>query len=262
MKWLKHMVDSGDDPDIDDAISLFGGDGYYVFFRTLEVMSREFDYENPGKNRFSVSFFRKKFRVSWRKTAKILSFFDQRKRIFFDFSNGDKLGEVNLFCPKLKGLCDEHTRKMLSKNSGVTQELRRSKSHTEAEAEAEAEADLLKADGASANKKIKDEIKSASSDLMAVCADLKYDFDAGKWAGEWIKKNGHPMAIVDSMNRLTQRLIDKSKGRIDKPYGYIEQIMKRINGNYWESENQKNSENLKACKMDGDLKKLISNIGR
>ena len=75
MKWFKHISDSGDDPDIDDAITLFGPDAYYVFFRTLEVMSREFDINTPGVSEFSVEFLRKKYRTSWRKTVKVLQFF-------------------------------------------------------------------------------------------------------------------------------------------------------------------------------------------
>ena len=83
MKWYKHLVDSGDDPDIDDAINLFGPAGYYVFFRTLEVMSREFDVNAPGKNVFSVKFFRKKLNVSWIKAQKILNFYNSKRRILF-----------------------------------------------------------------------------------------------------------------------------------------------------------------------------------
>ena len=118
MKWFKHLVDSGDDPDIDDAVSLYGYAGYYVFFRTLEVMAREFDIENPGKNRFSVSFFRKKLRSNWGTTQEVLEFYQDRKRIFFSFENEKKMNMINLNCPKLKKLCDEYTKKQLVEKSG------------------------------------------------------------------------------------------------------------------------------------------------
>lgn len=120
MKWFKHISDSGDDPDIDDAISIFGSDGYYVFFRTLEIMSREFDIENPGESKFSVEFFRKKFRNYWPKTQKILQFYQERERIFFKFENNQRMNLIYLKCPKLKLLCDEYTKKQLMAKSGQT----------------------------------------------------------------------------------------------------------------------------------------------
>jgi hypothetical protein len=260
VKWYKHLVDSSDDPDIDDAISLFGTDGYYVFFRTLEIMSREFDYKNPGKNRFSIEFFRKKFRISWRKTVKVLSFFHQKNRIFCNISNGDKLGRIDLYCPKLKELCDEHTRKIMSKNSGVTQELLRS--YSPQEPEPEPEPDSLTTDGPSATDKIKKEIKRASGDLVVSCENQKYDFDVGKWVGSWLKKNGHPDAMIESMGHLTRRILDNTKPRLENPYGYIEHIMKRVNGNYWERASRKEAAILNSVQINAELKNMISQIGK
>lgn len=111
MKWFKHISDSGDDQDIDDAVALFGPDGYYVFFRTLEIMAREFKIDSPGRNSFTKTFFFKKFRSSGRKVTKVLTFYNQRERIFFSVSDEGRLGTVSLYCPKLKDLCDEWTRK-------------------------------------------------------------------------------------------------------------------------------------------------------
>lgn len=260
MKWFKHLVSSGDDPDIDDAISLFGAEAYYVFFRTLEIMSREFDYENPGKNQFSVVFFRKKFRVSWQKVTKILRFFDGKGRIFFQFKDGDKLGEVSLYCPKLKELCDEHTRRVMGPKSGVNQESLRIKSHTEAEAEAEA--DYLKADrGAIAIKKIEKNIEIAIGEIAIVNRKMNYDFDVKTWVAKWKKANGHLGAILESLNKLTCRMIDKSKPQLKNPFGYVDIIMKRVNGNYWESENQKIAQNMKNGNASGKLKELTTGIG-
>jgi hypothetical protein len=118
MKWLKHIVESGDDPDIDDSITLFGADGYYVFFRTLEVMGREFDINKPGINIFSVEFLRNKYRVSWGKVVKILSFYQEKKRIFHEFLDDNRLPSIMLNCPKLQELSDEYTQKGLKKMSG------------------------------------------------------------------------------------------------------------------------------------------------
>jgi len=127
MKWFKHISDSADDPDVDDSMTLFGSDGYVVFFRTLEIMSREFDIKNPGSSTFSISFYRKKFRISWKKLSKILKFFEKRKRFFVTFSNGDGLDLITINCPKLKDYCDEYTKKRLAPLSGQTPDKLRSK---------------------------------------------------------------------------------------------------------------------------------------
>lgn len=135
MKWLKHIVDSGDDPDIDDSITIFGSDGYYVFFRTLEVMGREFDIENPGVNTFSTEFLRKKYRVSWGKVVKILSFYQEKGRIFHEFFNDNRLPSIRLNCPKLQELSDEYTQKAIKKMSGQTPDQCRDKVSIEEERE-------------------------------------------------------------------------------------------------------------------------------
>ena len=131
MKWFKHLCDSGDDPDIDGAAILFGSDGPWVFFRTLEIMAREFDYQNPGQNSFLWAFYRKKFRISARKLRKILNFFDKKQRIFCRFYSEGPVEMIELNCPKLRELSDEHTRKVLGKLSGVGQESIRNESRTD-----------------------------------------------------------------------------------------------------------------------------------
>lgn len=113
MKWLKHMVDSGDDPDIGILMNKFGNRGYYMFFRTLEIMAREFDVHNPGKNTFDFRWLLARYHG--RVGAKLLqSFFKvttQMKRIKCKI-NGEK---ISLNCPKLKELADEYTEKQLKK---------------------------------------------------------------------------------------------------------------------------------------------------
>ena len=114
MKWFKHISDSLDDPDISDAVKIFGPAAYLVFFRTLEIMAREFDEKKPGICRFSVDFLSKKYPISWQKTVKILQFYKQRKRIYIKFYDGNHLKMVRLNCPKLKILTDEWTSKKKS----------------------------------------------------------------------------------------------------------------------------------------------------
>ena len=118
MKWFKHLVDSGDDPDIMEAIVRFKSDGYMVFFRTIEIISREFDVDNPGVNTFPVEVLRKKYPISWQKTVKILRFFHQKERIFIRFLKKCGINQVRLNCPRLKELSDEYTQRMLKEKSG------------------------------------------------------------------------------------------------------------------------------------------------
>lgn len=250
MKWYKHLVDSGDDPDIDDAISLFGPDAYYVFFRTLEIMSREFDYKNPGKNEFSVTFFKKKFRISWKKTVKVMQYFDQRGRIFSNFSNNCKLGKIELYCPKLQELCDEHSRKKMSKKSGVSQESVRNESRAEPEAEAEAEPEAEPEPEADYLKKQFFNNEFLKSDEINLASKRKI-FEYIEKSAQYLKDK-NIFSEVDSFiekmrnKKINERAILHSlircsiKCKFDAtPWHYCSKIIQIENGNYNEIENGK-----------------------
>jgi len=116
MKWFKHLVDSGDDPDIGAIVNRFGPRGYYLFFRTLEIMAREFSIHHPGRNTFQIQWLLQRY--SCQTGKKVLT-------NFFRFTN--KLGRIRcrinrdtvfLNCPKLKDLADEYTLKQL-KDVGI-----------------------------------------------------------------------------------------------------------------------------------------------
>jgi hypothetical protein len=119
MKWFKHLSKSLSDPVIFEAIEKFGGDGYLVFFGTLELMSDEFDIFNPGINTFSWGFLRKNLQISRKKMLKIYSFFDKKAKENQSKNKGFLISTNNegitINCKKLAELCDEHTRKLLSK---------------------------------------------------------------------------------------------------------------------------------------------------
>ncbi len=120
MKWYKHLVDSGDDPDIRDSMTLFGEKAYYIFFRTLEVLSREFDINNPGTSTFSLQYFYSRFyRCNGRTLAKVLQFFQDRHRFDIQYSENKNFKEITIKCLKLKDLCDEYTKKLILQKSGV-----------------------------------------------------------------------------------------------------------------------------------------------
>lgn len=131
MKWFKHLTGALNDNLIFEAIERFGGDGYLVFFGTLETVADEFDIFNPGSCRVSIKKLTKNFQISRQKLVKILSFFDQKakekpteNKSFFVCFEKD---HVVIKCNRLAELCDEHTQKMLKKNresvgseSGIT----------------------------------------------------------------------------------------------------------------------------------------------
>ena len=81
MKWLKHSTGSHDDPDISDAMDLFGDAGYTVFFITLEIYGQEFSHLEDGFLTISKTFLRRKLRKSWTKVEQILNFYSKKKRM-------------------------------------------------------------------------------------------------------------------------------------------------------------------------------------
>ncbi len=136
MKWYKHLVDSGDDPDIQDAMMMFGDCAYYIFFRTLEVMAREFNENNPGVCKFSEEYFFNRFMTTskrssstrWQRFSRnlvrdVVMFYAERGRFIVTFSENKHFKEITINCPKLKDLCDEYTQKLILQKSGVNREL-------------------------------------------------------------------------------------------------------------------------------------------
>lgn len=120
MKWFKHLTGALNDNLIFESIERFGGDGYLVFFGTLETIADEFDIFNPGSCRLSIKKLTKNFQISRQKLVKILSFFDQKakekqteSKSFFVCFEKD---HVVIKCNRLAELCDEHTQKLLKKN--------------------------------------------------------------------------------------------------------------------------------------------------
>lgn len=118
MKWFKHIASSLDDPDIEESIQLFKGDGYLVFFGVLEIMADEFDIKNPGIVRLPLRHITKRLQLSPRKTLEILSFFGKKERKKAQISYTIDGHYITLNCPKLRELCDEWTKKQLRSKDG------------------------------------------------------------------------------------------------------------------------------------------------
>jgi hypothetical protein len=112
MKWFKHLVESGNDPDIGAIMDEFGFQGYYLFFRTLEILGRECDPHNPGELNCNFSWLKSQFFCGISK-KKLKSFYDfcsklnkGKGRFVYEMNGRD----INLKCMKFKELVDEYTR--------------------------------------------------------------------------------------------------------------------------------------------------------
>jgi len=108
LKWYKHLTASGTDPDIGELIDELGFKGYYLFFRTLEIMSIEYNISNPGQNLFNFDWFLNQFsrKINQKTLLKFLQITNKTGRILYQLNGKD----IHLNCPKLKHLTDEYTR--------------------------------------------------------------------------------------------------------------------------------------------------------
>jgi hypothetical protein len=116
MKWFKHLVDSGSDPDLQEAVYLFGPEAYYIFFRTLEILAREYKDETPGENTFLYETYRKNYQVSSRKLLETLEFFHEKNRILMKVFKEKKYLYIKLKCPKLVELTEQTSTKRVQKH--------------------------------------------------------------------------------------------------------------------------------------------------
>ena len=273
MKWFKHLVDSGDDPDIDDAISVFGPDGYYVYFRTLEIMSREFDPRRPGKNTFSVIYFRKKFRISWRKVRTILGFYQEKKRIFFRLFHDKRLEQIELNCPKLKELADEYTRKQIASLSGHTPDSHPKKVRLEVETEVDFKNNGAGQARAAPSESVPKPEKSGqlfhhkdapeTAEIVALCEAIaavcsRKQFNVFQWVQYWTNKNAHPGAIVKTLTSLKKAW----PVRTGKPWAYADATIRTVNGNFNEREAIERAAQFKReITLDPRFRELLKGIG-
>jgi len=118
-------------------VEKYGGDGYMVFFGTLEVMAREFDVKAPGNCTVSVRYLAKKLQLSTKLVIKILNYCAEKNRIYYTLTGTT----ISLNCPKLIKMCDEFTTRMLKQESGVEPDKVGTESGTEVEVEVEVEKD-------------------------------------------------------------------------------------------------------------------------
>lgn len=130
MKWFKHLVDSGDDPDVGYLMSKYGFKGYYMFFRTLEIMSREFDEAKPGENQFAFRWFLQRFHngIGKKLLLNFLKSASQLERLNYRLIKGHNGGEIWIKFHKLKDLTDDYTARIVRTKSEQNSKFLRSKS--------------------------------------------------------------------------------------------------------------------------------------
>jgi len=119
MKWFKHLAGSLKDSIIFEAVTKFQGDGYLVFFGTLELMADEFDIYHPDTVTIPIKKMTSFFQLSRQKTLKILAFFDEKAKMF-QRENKSFFAEINnthvtIICKRFAALADNHTTNELAK---------------------------------------------------------------------------------------------------------------------------------------------------
>jgi hypothetical protein len=119
MKWFKHLAGSLKDSIIFEAVTKFQGDGYLVFFGTLELMADEFDIYHPDTVTIPIKKMTSFFQLSRQKTLKILAFFDEKAKMF-QRENKSFFAEINnthvtIICKRFAALADNHTTTELAK---------------------------------------------------------------------------------------------------------------------------------------------------
>uniref|UniRef100_A0A6M3X9Q2 Uncharacterized protein n=1 Tax=viral metagenome TaxID=1070528 RepID=A0A6M3X9Q2_9ZZZZ len=252
MKWFKHLSGALNDSLIFEAIEKFGGDGYLVFFGTLEMMSDEFDINNPGVVILPIKKLTKNFQLSRQKTVRILAFFDQKAKISpektksFFVEVGKTHATIN--CPKLKDLCDEWTKRQLRSNSEVTTELL-----PPLETEEEEETELLglsndkpgKPDSFKlpkiGSKHFADKLKNAE-EIKDICKKVIIpNFNPYQFVQGCANKNCHPTAIYEALEALTNPDL-----KVNNPYPYATAVVKTKSQNYHEAEHMQQSKQFKS----------------
>jgi len=111
VKWFKHMADSGDDPHIGELIDELNFKGYYLFFRTLEILSREFNPEKPGEiyGKFSWFFNRFHKKIDRKNLIKFLNLCQKQGRFDYKIEGRD----IWIKCFKFKELADQYSDRLV-----------------------------------------------------------------------------------------------------------------------------------------------------
>ena len=278
MKWFKHISDSLDDPFIDLLIDEFGHMGYVAFFGVLEIYAREFKPVDSFWLSIGSGFICRKVRIHSR--SKLESFLDFMNR--YDKWRVVKEGDnYNIWVPKFLELLDDTTLKKLRKHdkklrnrSGIIPELflkNDEKYGDKMVIDQDLDQDLdldLKVNPGGAGLKTEHfsyKVGDSLDDILKLADQINSkksgdkDFNVYQWIQMWANKNGHPSAMIDSLKGLLKgwKNIRKTK------FGYIEKIMRKLNGNFNEQDHKQESESFKVewNEVASDIQDLINLVG-
>jgi len=269
MRWFKHLVDSGDDPDILEAIELFGSYGYYVFFRTLEIMGREFKIKTPGYNDFSIEFLSKKYQKTWKKTEKVLLYFKSKKRIFFKIyreKNGRKNQlRIKLNCPKLRKQCDEYTDKRIKgkmkKRGNKNRDILMPKIGSKETEHRTQKQILLCVNQPGAGLDFLERIIFKCETVREFSEKYKKKINIYAWVQTVLNENGHPKAVDESLDALIKKWVEGNF--VSSPWPYLMATFKLKNGNYWEEDHIRESQKFKDIWIEDEaIQEMVGKIGK
>lgn len=119
MAWFKHLI--GDSQFVDELIIEHGSEGYYVYYRTIEIMAENYNIEKPAENLFHWEYYFAKFhRIHKNKIIKVLATCTEKyistkgkKGIYSE----ERHKHIYLKCMKLKELADRWTKETVRKLS-------------------------------------------------------------------------------------------------------------------------------------------------
>ena len=97
--------------------------------------------------------------------------------------------------------------------------------------------------------------------VVNLCRQIQPKFPkVWAWVQGWVNKNGHPEAIIDSLEGY-RRLCGIDGSAIKSPWAYCQKIMLTKNGNYHEREFFEREKN--KCQVDDvncQIRELIKNM--
>uniref|UniRef100_A0A6M3KIS1 Lin1244/Lin1753-like N-terminal domain-containing protein n=1 Tax=viral metagenome TaxID=1070528 RepID=A0A6M3KIS1_9ZZZZ len=131
MEWFKHSTGSHEDPDISDAWDQFGDAGPVVFWTILEVFGVEYSHLKDGWLTISIQYFERKLRRKFKKSEKILQFFEKRERIYFKIDHE----LISITIPKFIKIASNWTTRPKDKPSSLPTEAPTEAPHAKEEEE-------------------------------------------------------------------------------------------------------------------------------
>ena len=103
-------------------------------------------------------------------------------------------------------------------------------------------------------------IKSKCENVIKICSSKKAKLNVYQWVQFWANKNAHPLAVIDSLDGFSQRILDGDKEPILNPWSYLDTIMKTKNRNYHEADNRKKGRKFKDMAINQKLLELIKGL--